>query len=374
MAVWGAKVVVVLGLMPFYDFTYGVDPDGYFVNASSPGFTWQGFQLGQGTVNTQMLTWLHIKMLSSSFEASRLSFALLGLVAVFLVYRAGTICIGREEPRLFFALALMPSILFWSSILGKDPIAMFGIAAYVYGVVAWHKLEHNLYLIWAAMGVTVAVYVRIWFGPILLIPLAILGLMKAESLTKRAVFVSLGLIGLAASPIVMQQAIGVDMTQQEDLLESTQRLSRIFPSGGSSLDVPDLATPGEIARFAPLGMFTALFRPLPGEVQNVFGFLAGIDGAVLLLLAVRALWRVRPKDLKEPLVPWAFSVILLWAGIYAVASFQNLGTMSRYRLQIMPLFLGTLFYLGRKRVSVQTARRLVLMRGTGAAAARQPLL
>ena len=349
IVVWIAKALVALGPMLFYDYTYGVDPDGYFLNASTPGFDWQGLQIGQGTQNTQMLAWLHFRWLSTSFNATRLSFAFVGLVGVYLVYRAGTICTGRDDRRLFFAFALMPSVLFWSSILGKDSIAFFGIAAYTYGVVAWHTLGRTRYLVWVVLGLTVVVYVRMWFGPILLIPLAVLGWTRTKGLTKGMAFVGLGLVGVLASPIVLQEAIGVDLWQQGELLQATDSMSRGLPIGGSSREVPDLATPGEIARFAPLGVLTALFRPLPGEVSNVFGMFTGLENAFLVFLALRAVWRTKARELKQPLVVWAISAVLIWAGVYSVASFQNLGTMSRYKLQIMPLFLGLLFYLGRRR-------------------------
>lgn len=349
LTVWIAKLFVDLTIMLLYDYTYGVDPDGYYLNASTPGFTWDGFTMGQGTLNTRTLTWLHYAFVNSSFNATRLTFSLIGLAGLFLVYRAAVLCTGREGPRVFFAFAFVPSVLFWSSILGKDPIAFFGISAYVFGVVAWHTLNQNRYLLWMAAGLLVAVYIRMWFAPILLIPLGLLGWMRSEGFAKRSIFVALGLVGVLLSPLILKESIGVDLFQEGELLETADTMARVFPGGGSSLEVPDLATPGQIAAFAPLGVFTVFFRPLPGEVNNVFGVLTGIENAFLLILTIRAIYRTKLRDLKEPLVAWALAALLIWAGVYSIASFQNLGTLSRYKLQIMPIFLGLLYYLGRKR-------------------------
>lgn len=353
LMVWLAKATIVLGPMLFYDHTYGVDPDGFFNNASSPGFQWQGLQIGQGTQNTQMLAWLHFHWISSSFHASRLTFALVGLVGAFLVYRAGVICLGREDRRLFYAFALMPSVLFWSSTLGKDPITMFGVAAYAYGVVAWHTLGKSRYLLWVVVGLAVCVYIRVWLGPILLIPLAALGWMRAEGVLRRATFLVLGLSGIIAAPLVLQFALGVDVLQQDQFLGTADDLSRSFIAGGSTLEVPELSTFGGLASFAPFGMFTVLFRPFVGEVPNLFGSLAGLENALLLFLVARAVWRSNLRDLKEPLVAWAITGVILWAAVYAVNSFQNLGTAARHRLHIMPLLIGVLFYLGRQRSGAQ---------------------
>ncbi len=126
-------------------------------------------------------------------------------------------------------------------------------------------------------------------------------------------------------------------------------MARSFIRAGSTIEVPALTTFSELGVFAPLGMFTVLFRPFVGEVPNVFGTLAGLENALLLFLAFRAAWRTRLKDFSNPLVPWVIAAVILWAAVYSVHSFQNLGTAARHRLHIMPLFLGMLMYLGRSR-------------------------
>jgi hypothetical protein len=65
--------------------------------------------------------------------------------------------------------------------------------------------------------------------------------------------------------------------------------------------------------------------------------------------------RTRLKDLREPLVLWALLTLIIWAMVYAVDSFQNLGTASRHRLEITPFMLGLILYLGRSRDTVAAA-------------------
>ena len=96
-------------------------------------------------------------------------------------------------------------------------------------------------------------------------------------------------------------------------------------------------------------MFTALFRPLPGEVLNPFGWLAGFENAVLLALCGRAVLRTRFRELRDPIVLWAVSFVIVWAIVYGFASYQNLGTAVRFKLQVLPILLGLLFYFGRRR-------------------------
>ena len=49
-----------------------------------------------------------------------------------------------------------------------------------------------------------------------------------------------------------------------------------------------------------------------------------------------------------PLVAWALALLISWATIYGYVT-QNFGTLIRYKVQIIPIFLGLLFYLGRSR-------------------------
>ena len=319
LVAWSVKVFAALGFMLFYDYTYGVDVDGYYGHAVLRGFAFEGFEIGKGTENLRTLTWLHLQALSGSYHATRLTFALIGLVAVYLMYRAGVMFLGREDRRLFYVLALSPSVVFWSSIVGKDPITFFGVSAYVFGVVGWDRAARARYLLWIALGITVAV------------------------------FVSLGIAGAAAAPIVIEMTIGIEAVRYDEVLATTNTLARSLEVGGSTLEMPELSGAGDVIAFAPLGVFTVLFRPLPGEIPSAFGLMAGLENAFLLLLLLRVVWRTRLRDLKDPLVVWGLAVVLGWAFFYSFSTYQNLGTAVRHRVEIYPLLVGLLLYLGRRR-------------------------
>ena len=93
---------------------------------------------------------------------------------------------------------------------------------------------------------------------------------------------------------------------------------------------------------------TALFRPLPGEVRNLFGLLAGLENLVFVILLIMAFFRTKLKELKDPLILWAIAICCIWGSLYGMIN-QNLGTFVRYKVQIFPIFLGLLLYLARPR-------------------------
>jgi len=353
MTVWSIKIMVALGFMLYYEEFYPfLDAYSYFALPRAPGFSWEGFVIGDGTANTYNLIWLYYRVFPDSFHALKVFSGFVGLWAVYLFYRAGLIVLGRKDLRLLYLLALFPSILFWSSTIGKEPVVLFAIGLYVYGAVAWYERGHLSALVLLSLGIALSVLVRIWLGPILLAPLLITTLFERHGIAKRWVWITLAVGAFAFILALVREQFAIETIR--DLLETIDATSKSQDFGGSSQEVAaDLTQPGQFIEALPLAMFTALFRPLPGEVANVFGFIAGIENFALLTLLGIAASRIRVADLRDPVIVWALLFILAWTAAYAFAfiSYQNLGTAVRYRVQILPVLLGMLLYFACKRKS-----------------------
>ena len=352
LVIWLIKSVIVLGLMLPYEYVYGVDPDGYYTNAVVNQFVWEGFDIANGTKNIQHLAWLQDQIVPGSFHASKASFAYMGLVAIYLFYRAGLIATGSTDRRiLLYGLALCPSILFWSSVLGKDPVVCFGIALYTYGIVGWYRFHRFRYLLALGLGVSVAILVRVFLGPILIIPLCVFALYDNRRLISRLTVAAVALVALGYSLILLSDVWNI--ASGNDVLGFIHYVSRGFESGGSSLQPKNFSSYSEVVTFLPLGIFTVLFRPLPGDVLNAFGLIAGLENVLLLVLLWRAVQRTSWSEMKEPIVIWALMLIGAWASLSSVGLYQNLGTLVRHKLEILPILLGLLLYLGRLRPALR---------------------
>lgn len=351
--VWFAKSLVTLGLMLVYEWNYPLDAHGYFDESRQRGFEWQGFQMGE-TNNITNLCWLLQHIVPNSYHGLKVSFAMMGLVAVYLFYRAVVLFLGYEDRRIFFLLAFWPTVLFWSSILGKDPLVLLGIALYVYGAVGWIHLKKTRFLAVLALGLLIAVMIRAWLGMIMVLPLAITLLRGKFSIGTKVVFGLL--VGVALWFSVGHFAESFLLESAEDLVDRTESLSAGFASpgagAGSSLEFKGYESFGGMVTYLPVGIFTALFRPLPGEVLNIFGFLASLENIAALGLLWLAIKRTRWEELKEPVISWALTLIIVWSIMYAFISSYNLGTASRYRLQILPVLICLLVYLSRRRLPV----------------------
>lgn len=347
---WIARCVITLVVMLAYENFNGIDSFWYYENStrSLPG-EWAAFKLGEGTTNIMVLARYHARVLPDSFHMMKVSFSMVGFIATYLLYRAAVLLLEREDIRIFFVLALFPSMIFWSSTLGKDPITLLGIAIYAYGVAAWYRTSQARFLIAMLFGIWLALSLRVWLGPILLAPMAVFVLAKVRNLLSRLLFIGVVVGAFLYAGGRFQEQFNIESSN--DLVSTIEqrahsggwRGNTAVSSGRSFTSV------GQLLVFLPLGAFTALFRPLPGELFSVFGILAGFENLVLIVLLFQAYRRTRLKELKDPRILWAIALIMTWSSIYGFISYQNLGAASRFRLQILPVLLCTLLYLRRDR-------------------------
>lgn len=348
LTLWILKCLVALGFMLLYEGRYSLDAFGYFARYVFPTPPWGQLGLGLegGNAVIELVAWYQARLMPPSYHGVKVTFALIGLMGIYAFYRGAVILLGRSEPRLLLLMGLYPSILFWSSILGKDPVMLLGVALHVYGVIGWNQRRNIAYAIPMAVGLLLAMMVRLWMGPILLLPLSYLVLRSLRHPASRVAFVVIAL--LAGRTMIGAFAADFRLSALADVYALAGRLSTGWEGGsGQSVQV-QFTGPGDILAFIPHGAFTALFRPLPGEVNNPFGAVAGLENLALLVLTGLGVWRARRDRLREPLLHWAIMVIVCWAAVYGFVSSQNLGAAARFKLQILPLLLGVLYYLTRK--------------------------
>jgi hypothetical protein len=390
----------MLGLMLFYEYYYQTDGFGYFAAARCDISEWKAMEVGTKSFPIVFMAWLHQNSFLNSFHATKVSFGMIGLVGIYVFYRAVVAFLQDEKLWLLYFFALFPTIIFWSSIYGKEPFILLFIAIYCYGVIRWFRSSSFVYIFCALSGILLVAFFKSWMGPILVLPLLISTLifpMKNRKIKIAAIIV----LSLASLYFIDQFSKHFNLKSSQDLTAQANTKSYNFANGGSSIRtkgieseasvkagrvefviepgreasvkagrVESITKPGreasvkagrvegtdrikfkslrEMILYIPRGIFTVLFRPLLGEVNNVFGFLAGLEDAFLLILFVLAMKRLRWRELLDPIIIWAILLIVLWASLYGFVGF-NLGTVCRYRLQILPIFLGLLMYLVRDR-------------------------
>ncbi len=341
---WLIRLGVTLGAMLPYEAYYSLDAAMYYLSGTALNDPVALLEFGAGTQNIRALVGL-LSNITESYSAQKVIFSYVGLIAVYIFYRAATICLGQDKIVMLYALGLLPSLVFWSSILGKDPIVLLGIAIYCYGVAGLIVRKKITMLLYVAIGLFIASFIRVWLGIIFVTPLIITYVMSGRSsvLTK-LIFLLIAIPGFLFTLQVFSEQFDLETTQ--DLVATTDQISGAWAYGGSAQQIEGGFTsiPSMIA-FMPIGAFTALFRPLPFEIMNPFGMMAGLENAFILSLFAIGLMRCGFGWMRQPILLWAVTALLVWGAVYGFASYQNLGTAFRFRAQVVPILLLLGLYL-----------------------------
>lgn len=349
IACWATKLAVALFILPFYEYAYGIDIDGYFFFSDLPWKPLTASGGGLGTWHVRVLAWMLFKVIGPSYHGGKVVFSFIGFIGIYLTYRGAVKFFRQDMPTLLLLTSLSPTCLFWSATLGKDPIILFAIGLYSYGCLCLFVDFKTRHITQVAAGIFLASLIRNYFLPIMAIPLAIAYLTQTRRPIIRLLALPLIVSGIVYSFSQFAQRMGVDSFETFTTYQS--KVSSGW-QGGSSFVLPMVNSPIMLLLVAPLAIFTALFRPTLLEAHNVFSFAAAIDNTFLLILFSYAWSRSRFREFFQTGILWMTAFILIWSVMYGIGT-GNLGAISRFKIQVLPIFITLLLYMARKRASIR---------------------
>lgn len=294
-----------------------------------------------------------------------LIFSWLGFCGLLLFYRAFNVALPAGDSRHYGALVLfLPSLLFWSSTLGKEAWMTLSLGVSAYGVARMVTSQRWGFSM-LGVGIVASLMVRPHVALFVCVGGAVAYALRRSHRGVRAH--PLKLVGLAAmlglGLFVVSQAEGVlgveklDLGSVKDVLADTQARTRSY-AGGSSFDLGlpfPLSIPGNVV--------TVLYRPFPFETHNLQSLVASAEGMFLLWLSWRrraVLVRVLRHALDRAYVAYAASFSAIF--VLAFASLSNFGLLVRQRTQVLPLVL-VLLCLSRQLFGAGRAEPLSRSRG-----------
>ena len=345
--VWLVKVAVDLGLMLVYEWHYQVDAYSYFYWGvwGQHGSLWP--VLGQGDVTIMRFSALLAYLTGPSYHAMKVVCSFIGLWGCFFFYRAACHFLKSRKPWLLYIVGFTPSVLFWSSILGKDPVMFFGAGLYALGAVGWLRTSRIYYALPLTCGIVIAMFLREWYGVIMVAPLLFVVGPRLRHPLQRILSVAGGLAGMVyAYSLFKQQFFAQGVS---DLLPKVNATVGGLSQGGSAQSFQGFHSFSSMILFWPWGAFTAIFRPLPWDIHNVFVAMYALSDSVLLLLVISAARHWKFSSVRDPVISWALAYLLCWASLYGFGAYSNLGMAVRERLEVMPIIVLLALLLGTRR-------------------------
>tara|TARA_R110002096_G_scaffold16898_2_gene57721 strand:+ start:57654 stop:58925 length:1272 start_codon:yes stop_codon:yes gene_type:complete len=298
-------------------------------------------------------------LLGDSILASSIliaSGAFFGKLSIYSVLRR-ELSVEFHRPALIGAL-LVPSAVFWSGSLLKESVVMSFLGALVWG---GYMLSTGRKRTIGAIALTVGVIGCALFKGYLLVPAAVAGMVwlyvrrsnKSKNVAAKPIYV----LGATAAAFGLLLLIG-NFNPRYDVFRAEQQLVHEAETmggsdGGSNYTLLDTSGPTSTARLlltAPWAVFTALLRPAIIEARNPLSLVNGLETLVLTIMLIRVIrrrgfWASVSVIRKSPILAFcAVFTLLLAIGVGFATT--NMGTLSRYRMPLVPFFAVLLGVLG----------------------------
>lgn len=258
-----------------------------------------------------------------------------------------------------FACLFLPSIIYWASGLSKDSLTFGALGFLIFGTYniffLRRRIISNALLIVVAANIlfVIKAYIIVAFLPAAL-SWAIVGFQaRIKSPALKRLFFPFTLIFLIVGFGLINQFLSSNLEQyalenvSDNMLNYKASLDT-YGNAGSAYSIYSVGggTAGFISMLIP-AFITAFFRPFPWEIHNIFALLSAAESFIILFLFWRLYRRLGFKRMiltltAEPVVLFCVLFAFIFGVAVGIAS-QNFGTLVRYRIPALPLFISSLF-------------------------------
>lgn len=271
--------------------------------------------------------------------------AWLAFWGLFLFYRAFTIAVPDGRRRTYARLVFfLPSEIFWSSLMGKDPwmVLSLGITAYGVARVLTGKAGRGLAV--TGVGLWCASLVRPHVAALAVVAFAVAAVIRrSRSQLRQLAPVAKGMSLVMVAVLALVVVANAERFLERSGIETDKGVGTVLDQssrggayGGSAFIPSTVRSPARV----PGAVITVLFRPFLHEVENNQSLMAGLEGTFLIALCVvRFRWGLAAVRSLRRQAYVAFALAFTALFIFAFSGFANFGLLVRQRAQVMPLFL-----------------------------------
>lgn len=322
-----------------YAINFGADAIDYY-HYGEKG--WWDFSLGTSAI--WVIASILISGIGLSIVGAFLVFNIIGsigLLAFFGAINHATYGKSQVIKSVGTLIIFLPSVSFWSSALGKDPISFMAT-----GLALWASLDLNRRKLLIFIAVISMLLVRPHIAVIMLAALAIsIAFDSKISLIKKSLLAVIVISSIFAMvPFVMEYVGLIGLINLQTIGEYIEQRQSYNMDGGGGLDISTMSL--------PMRIFTYLFRPMIFEAINLFAFAAAIDNMILLIVCgfgfCSILLRRKYSVNGNVIFMWLY---ILGSCLILATTTANLGIALRQKWMLMPmLLLLMLSVIGKRRL------------------------
>lgn len=248
-----------------------------------------------------------------------------------------------------FSLFLFPSVVFWSSGLLKDSLAV-GCMAYMvyYGILFVHSLraiKWYEYIFVVVVAVVLAIIKYYYFAILLpvLFSYIFVVFLQRKIIKQKSNLVAVVLFAVVFCVFIYLATFLHPNLSLNNVVQAlyTNFITTLYASAGKDVFVfvnfrPNFSS---MIPYIPKAILIGLFRPWPGDISGSFSTPVYIENAVIMLLTLTSTYAWFKNKFSISLSAVAVSTyVLILATLLTFAS-PNWGSLVRYKVGFMPFFL-----------------------------------
>lgn len=297
------------------------------------------------------------------FLAINLCFSMISYTGVWRLYRF----FYEQYPHLHkqFAIAILylPTFVFWSSGILKDPLCTGAIGWMTYSLysIFYTKKSKLLYgtifFLFAYLLSILKIYILVSYLPFFILFLMLKNVTLIKNRFAKIMLVSLFLLGSVLGFIritgSMKDALGdyasKGVTQSIKNYQQSYENQSSYASSNFSLGVEFDGTANSLLKMAPAAVVATLFRPFIWEVKKPSTLLSSLESLAMMLFTLFTLFKVGLKKfmvtiIKKPIVLYCFLFSVIFS-LFVGATTLNFGSLVRYKIPGLPFYVISLYFI-----------------------------
>ncbi|HMO61342.1 MAG TPA: hypothetical protein PKC39_00695 [Ferruginibacter sp.] len=301
-----------------------------------------------------------------SYSVINLVFSLISFSGVWRLYKFFYEQYPKLHRQLAIAIIYLPTFIFWSSGILKDPLCTGMLGWFTYSVYcAFIKrtgFTRNIIIavISGAILGLVKSYILVAYIPFFTIYLVMMNLKQMQQTASKIIllgsliFIGGGVMALIAGKL--QEVLGnLALDKLTESVKTTQQnfmgIAELAESA-FTLGVEFDGTPESLVKIAPAAVTASLFRPYLWESKKISTLLSSLESLAFMLFTLYVFLRAGPirflaRIFNDPMIMYCFFFAILFA-LFVGATTLNFGTLVRYKIPCLPFYLIALILILEK--------------------------
>ncbi len=265
--------------------------------------------------------------------------------------------------KLAIAIIYLPSLIFWTSGILKDPLSMSMLGWMTYSLYSIFEKKQsivkNCFIAFFAAYILfiVKAYILISYLPFFTFYLVLTNVKRLKSVLAKAaigiVIIGVGIFGLFALADALTEELGVFAldkiaesvkTQQSNFINMADQAESSF-----SLGVEYDGSVQSLIKMAPAAIIATFFRPYLWESKKISTLMSSLESLAMMILALVVLVKAGPfrffrTIVTNPMIFFCLFYSLIFA-LFVGATTLNFGTLVRYKVPCLPFSIIALFLI-----------------------------